>query len=77
VGRVILVAGARPWFLPPYTPDPNPIKRAFAMITHWMQHAQKRAVEQTWRHIGHFVADLEPDECINYFVYAGYASTQT
>ena len=53
---MIRAAGARLWFLPPYSPDLNPIEQAFAKIKHWMRNAQKRSIEDTWRHIGHLVA---------------------
>jgi transposase len=46
-------AGARLWYLPPYSPDLNPIEQAFSKIKHWMRNAQKRSIEETWRHIGH------------------------
>ena len=52
IRHMIRAAGARLWFLPPYSPDLNPIEQAFAKIKHWMRIAQKRTVEDTWRHIG-------------------------
>ena len=69
-------AGARLWFLPPYSPDLNPIEQAFAKIKHWMRTAQKRTIEDTWRHVGALVAQLKPTECSNYFANAGYASVK-
>ena len=48
--RNIQLAGARLWYLPPYSPDLNPIEQAFAKIKHWMRFAQRRTVEDTWRH---------------------------
>jgi transposase len=77
VGRMIRAAGARLWFLPPYSPDLNPIEQTFAKIKHWMRSAQKRTTKDTWRHIGHLVATIEPDECSNYFANAGYVSVKT
>jgi transposase len=77
VRHMIRAAGARLWYLPPYSPDLNPIEQAFAKIKHWMRQAQKRSVDDTWRHIGTLVADIQPDECRNYFVSAGYASVKT
>lgn len=74
VKRAIRAAGARLWFLPPYSPDLNPIEQAFAKIKHWMRQAQKRTLEDTWRHIGHLTEAIQPDECGNYFANAGYAS---
>jgi len=77
VRQLIKAAGARLWFLPPYSPDLNPIEQAFAKIKHWMRNAQKRTVEDTWRHVGALVADIQPDECANYILNAGYASIKT
>jgi len=57
--------------------DLNPIEQAFAKIKHWMRQAQKRTVEDTWRHIGHLVSTIEPDECANYLTNAGYPSAKT
>jgi transposase len=77
IRRMIRAAGARLWYLPPYSPDLNPIEQTFAKIKHWMRAAQRRTVEDTWRQIGTLVATIEPDECANYFVNAGYASVKT
>ena len=74
VRQLIHDAGARLWFLPAYSPDLNPIEQAFAKIKHWMRQAQKRTIEDTWRHIGHLVSTINQSECENYFVNAGYAS---
>ena len=59
---------------PPYSPDLNPIEQAFAKIKHWMRIAQKRTIEDLWRHIGSLVSTIEAPECSNYFANAGYAS---
>ena len=72
--RMIRTAGARLWYLPPYSPDLNPIEQAFAKIKHWMRAAQKRTIEDLWRHIGSLVSTIEARECSNYFANAGYAS---
>jgi transposase len=77
IRRMIKAAGARLWYLPPYSPDLNPIEQTFSKIKHWMRTAQKRTVEDTWRQIGHLVTTIRPDECSNYFVNAGYASVKT
>ena len=60
VRDAIRAVGARLWFLPAYSPDLNPIEQAFAKIKHWMRHAQKRTIEDTWRHIGNLVATIKP-----------------
>jgi putative transposase len=49
VREMIKAAGARLWYLPPYSPDLNPIEQGFAKIKHWMRKAQKRTIEDTWR----------------------------
>jgi len=77
VGSMIRAAGARLWFLPPNSPDLNPIEQAFAKIKHWMRMAQKRTIEDTWRHLGTLVQTIEPAECQNYLANAGYASVKT
>jgi transposase len=77
IRQMIKAAGARLWYLPPHSPDLNPIEQAFAKIKHWMRQAQKRTVEDTWRHIGHLVEMIEVAECKNYFANAGYASVKT
>jgi transposase len=77
VRQVIRAAGARLWFLPPYSPDLNPIEQAFAKIKHWMRVAQRRTVVDTWRHIGNLIHTIGAEECANYIANAGYASTKT
>ena len=52
VRDAIKAAGARLWFLPPYSPDLNPIEQTFAKIKHWMRIAQKRTIEEAWRQVG-------------------------
>ena len=74
--NMIRAAGARLWYLPPYSPDLNPIEQAFAKIKHWMRLAQKRTVDDVWQHIGSLVATIQPNECNNYFANAGYASVK-
>jgi transposase len=72
--QIIRAAGARLWYLPPYSPDLNPIEQTFAKIKHWMRIAQKRTVADTWRHIGELVTAIPSAECSSYFANAGYAS---
>lgn len=74
VKQMIRSAGARLHYLPPYSPDLNPIEQTFAKIKHCMRLAQERSVEDTWRRIGALVETIQPAECANYFANAGYAS---
>ena len=71
----ITAAGARLWFLPPYSPDLNPIEQTFAQVKHWMRMAQKRTIEEAWRHVGKLVKTITSTQCKNYLRNAGYAST--
>jgi len=75
--QIIRAAGARLWYLPPYSPDLNPIEQAFSKIKHWMRAAQQRTVEDTWRQVGSLVGTISPAECANYFLNAGYAPVKT
>jgi transposase len=77
VRKAINAAGARLWFLPPYSPDLNPIEQAFAKIKHWMRMAQKRDMEDAWRHVGKLVGTFSEEETANYFRNAGYASVKS
>ena len=77
VRNSIKAAGARLWFLPPYSPDLNPIEQVFSKVKHWMRTAQKRNLEDTWRQVGHITATFSPDECARYFKNAGYVSVKT
>lgn len=77
IRRAIKAAGARLWFLPPYSPDLNPIEQAFSKIKDWMRNAQKRTVDETCRHIGSLKETIQPDECANYLEYAGYGSVKS
>lgn len=75
VRAAINAADARLSYLPPYSPDLNPIEQSFSKIKHWMRTAQKRSVEDTWRHVGRLVPTPSPHECANCFKNAGYEPT--
>ena len=77
IRKAIRAVGARLLFLPPYSPDLNPIEQTFAKVKHWMRAAQKRKIENTWRHLGYLVSAIKPHECNNYFKNSGYASVKT
>jgi transposase len=74
VRRAIRAAGARLFFLPPYSPDLNPIEQVFAKLKALLRKAEQRTVEATWRQIGTLLTAFSPHECANYFRNAGYAS---
>jgi transposase len=67
-------AGAKLAFLPPYSPDLNPIEQVFAKVKHWMRAAQERSIEAIHNRIAKLVARISQAECANYVRNAGYAS---
>jgi transposase len=74
VRRAIRAAGAKLFFLPPYSPDLNPIEQVFAKLKTLLRKAAERTVEATWKRIGALLQCFAPAECANYFANAGYAS---
>jgi transposase len=72
VRQLIEAAGARLLFLPPYSPDFNPIENAFARLKAMLRKAAERTVDGLWSAIGRIVETFSPAECANYFAAAGY-----
>ena len=70
----ILDAGAKLAFLPPYSPDLNPIEQVFAKVKHWMRMAQARSKDAIHDRIARLVTSISQTECANYLRNAGYAS---
>ncbi|MSP42890.1 MAG: IS630 family transposase, partial [Alphaproteobacteria bacterium] len=75
VRKAIRGAGAKLLFLPPYSPDLNPIEQVFVKLKHLMRKAAERTVEDTWRRIGNLLDDFPPHECAAYLANAGYGQT--
>jgi transposase len=59
-------------YLPPYSPDLNPIENAFAKLKAMLRKAAERTVEGLWAAIATIIELFEPPECANYFAVAGY-----
>ena len=74
VRAAIRAAGAHLIFLPPYSPDLNPIEQVFAKLKAMLRKAQERTVENVWKRIGTLLPAFKPEECANYFRNSGYAS---
>ncbi len=70
--RLIEAAGAGLRFLPPYSPDFNPIEMAFAKLKALLRKDAERTVDGLWSTIGRLVDVFTPQECVNYFAAAGY-----
>lgn len=75
VRDVIRGVGAKLFFLPPYSPDLNPIEQMFSKLKHLMRNASERTVTSVSKRIGSLLDDFSPNECANYVANSGYAST--
>jgi transposase len=69
----IEAVGARLIYLPPYSPDFNPIENAFAKLKAILRKAAARTLAELWEVIGAAINAFTPEECANYFAAAGYA----
>ncbi len=75
VREMIERAGATLLYLPPYSPDFNPIENAFAKLKTLLRKAGERTVEGLWTAIGRLLDAFTPSECANYLAAAGYDAT--
>ena len=73
IEEAITAAGARLLYLPPYSPDLNPIEMAFSKLKAILRKAAERNVDALWNRIGTALDDFTPNECSNFFRHAGYA----
>lgn len=72
VRHLIEAKGAMLIYLPPYSPDFNPIEQVFAKLKALLRKAAERSVDALWCRIGSLMSAFPPDECANYFRNAGY-----
>ena len=72
VQAAVEARGARLRFLPPDSPDFNPIENAFAKLKALLRKAAERTVEGLWITVGDLLDAFTPSECANYFAAAGY-----
>jgi transposase len=75
VRRAIRRARAKLIFLPPYSPDLNPIEQAFAKLKHWLRQAQARSIEEIYQSLASILQRFQAQECAAYLENSGYAST--
>lgn len=75
VREAIEAAGAVLLYLPPYSPDLNPIEQLFAKLKALLRKAAERTLEALWATIGRLLDDFPADECSRYLAHAGYGST--
>jgi transposase len=69
---MIAKAGASLLFLPPYSPDFNPIEQLFAKLKSLTRAAAKRTINELWGFIGTIFDRFSPAECANYLSNCGY-----
>ena len=73
VREAILAADAGLLYLPPYSPDLNPIEQLFAKLKTLLRKAAARSREALWATVGHLLDTFSPDECRSYLANCGYA----
>lgn len=73
VRQIIEGAGASLLYLPPYSPDFNPIEQAFSKLKAHLRKAAERSIPALWDRIGAVLDAFSPAECRNFYSHAGYA----
>ena len=74
IRRAIQAAGATLWYVPPYSPDLNPIELCFAKLKALVRTARCRSSETLWPFLGTCLERFSSDECRNYFRHCGYSA---
>lgn len=74
IRKLIRSKGARVFYLPPYSPDLNPIENCFSKIKAWMRKYKKRTIPELIKTLGQIIDTINTNECSNYFFNAGYAT---
>lgn len=77
VREAVEAAGARVEYLPPYSPDLNPIEQVFAKFKALLRKYAERTVDALWNRIGKLIAAFKPKECGNYLRNCGYSPPQS
>lgn len=73
VRQIIEAVGAKLFYLPPYSPDLNPIEQAFSKLKAHLRKASERSIPALWDRIGTILDTFSATECHNFFSHAGYA----
>ena len=74
VQEAIHAAGASLRYLPPYSPDLNPIETAYSALKTFLRKCAERTEHALGRRAGQFVRRLQVKACANFFAHAGYAT---
>jgi transposase len=75
VEEAILETKATVLYLPPYSPDLNPIEKLFSKLKALLRKAARRSVDALWQEIGKLLDSISAEECSNYFLSCGYVHT--
>lgn len=76
VRQAIEAAGASVVYLPPYSPDFNPIEQVFAKVKAILRKKAERTVDGLWSLLGRLLDEFPADECLRYFRVCSYTATQ-
>lgn len=74
VAEAIEASGCLLAYLPPYSPDFNPIENLFSKFKKMLRRIGARTVRALWRAVGDCLDSFAPDECRNYFRHCGYCT---
>lgn len=77
VREALKAAGCQLVYLPPYSPDLNPIEQLFAKLKTLLRKHGERTIDALWTRIGQLVGEFSPDECLNYLRHCGYTANQS
>lgn len=72
IDAAIVETGAQLRYLPPYSPDFNPIENVFSKLKHLLRSAAERTVEALWNAVGRLLDHFPAQECLRYIRHAGY-----
>ena len=72
VKEAIESVGTQVFYLPPYSPDFNPIEQVFSTLKTRLRKLKSRTMEDLWKNLGELCAIFTPNECYNYFEHAGH-----
>jgi len=74
ITRLIEARGASLHYLPPYSPDFNPIEMGFSQIKAGLRKAARRTVDAVCQEVASILKSFSPEHCSNFFKHAGYTS---
>ena len=72
IRQAIEAAGADLWYLPPYSPDFNPIEKLWSKVKAWLRRVGAKTFDTLTDAIADALRDVQPNECSNYFNSCGY-----